>query len=242
MPIEKPHATPAGRALSLPSPELVRVVDRLFSPAATRRLNRIVDMFKWEKRPDVPEDLGGQILEHVCKSASFRDMPEAAPWLDATGAPERFGVPEKRKVDRRTATLQVLQIMLDAESFYHNVPVAMDPKIVLLLYPRHCAHIMSLSSGYASPITAARILTSALTGTNKFGCCEWTNACYSRDNGDGKVPDRRCAEDAVKGGARRMGKTHGFYGGVRDKYVLILQELLTEGGVPFSVDHVGPNV
>lgn len=235
----KTYATPAGRVRSLPSPELVSVVDRLLSPTTPQRINRIIDMFKWGTRPKVPTDIGAQVLQSICTSNAYRYVPEGFSLVDATGIPERMGCPEKRVLDRRTATLQACQYMLDEQSFYDNKPIAMDARIALLLYPRCCAAIMSMSSGYASPIVAARILTAAVTKSD--ACCEWVASCYPpRGKFDTRTNNERCVSNALGHLARKAGRVKGgFYGGYHDKFLLILHELLVEGGVPCSVDYVG---
>ena len=263
---------PAARAFSLPSPELTRLVDRLLSPVPVAKINRLINTFKWGERPVVPEDIGQQVLRQLIGAVAHRRQVDGTLYADATGLPERYGRPEKRVHDRRTATLILLQDTLDQEDYYNNTPLAMDPKIALLLYPRICAQIMALSSGYASPVTAALIFTSAMRkGTP---CCEWTSACYGPPRnlavrsvrkkigtetvrGEGgryerdvhdwvEEPnpdlewnnDMACLKAATGHFARKAGKSDGFYGSYTSKFILILRELLVEGGVPHSVDYV----
>lgn len=57
--------------------------------------------------------------------------------------------------------------------------VAWQPLDYLRRYPRLCAHVICHSLGYATPLTAARILRHADRDEPEW--CEWIDACYARD-------------------------------------------------------------
>lgn len=53
------------------------------------------------------------------------------------------------------------------------------PEFVLRRWPRLVAHVMCYSSGYASPLCAARIIADMKGGRENY--CEWIWSCHSRN-------------------------------------------------------------
>jgi len=195
---------------------LDRTVDAVL--ASPKRIERLINRFKWGTRPTVPDDLGKKILLGSCSAVAMNVAltREAA---------RLFLGPEEETRDNIVATIS---LGLEAETFYVNHPAALNSKIPLLLYPHLAAHIMLASSGYASPATAARVISGALAGAP--ASCEWVDACYS-----GPSKNLSCVQQSIK---LRKRKSAGIYGSFDSKILLILQELLTDGGVPFNVDYV----
>ena len=58
-------------------------------------------------------------------------------------------------------------------------PADWGPRVVMALWPRTVAHVIARSLGYATPTTAALILSDARARRPNW--CEWIDACHDRN-------------------------------------------------------------
>ena len=103
-------------------------------------------------------------------------------------------------------------------------PADWPADVFVALYPRVCAQVISVSSGYALPEVAAGIVQDAVAG--RENCCEWVYSCYGRDA-------RKCVREALSGHGRRCErKATGFSGLKRGEQAVA--KMLLGIGVQFA--------
>ena len=85
-------------------------------------------------------------------------------------------------------------------------------------WPRICAHIIAESLGYATPLSAARILLNAKKGQQDW--CEWVSACF---NSDPRLP--------VQNAIRRRHYHRGYMADYRLAKKIVEAELVGKGPV-----------
>lgn len=96
-------------------------------------------------------------------------------------------------------------------------PELSSPDDYLRRYPRLCAHIIAESLGYATPLTAARILQDAAEGRENY--CEWIFACYQAD-----------PAKAVRAAIQRRAHHRGYMASYEQALALVRHQLDTGEG------------
>lgn len=96
-------------------------------------------------------------------------------------------------------------------------PTDWPTDVFVALYPRCCAQVISVSSGYALPEVAARIVQDAAAG--RRNSCEWLDACYGGDA-------RRCVREALSGAGRRRERRATGFSGLRRGEQAVAKALL----------------